>query len=159
MKRIIYIAIVILSVSSCVTNGKYDAQGTFDATEVVLSSEATGRILSFDIEEGMPVKAGVVVGTIDSLQLILQQKQLSAQLSALLDSRPDKKAQVASLREQIAKQKIELNRVKNMLKDGAATQKIIKKNGLSRGACTKGKPIFYKSKVFVRFVPKKRKRV
>ena len=123
MKRIIYIAIVILSVSSCVTNGKYDTQGTFDATEVVLSSEATGRILSFDVEEGMPVKAGVVLGTIDSLQLILQQKQLSAQLSALLDSRPDKKAQVASLREQIAKQKIELNRVKNMLKDGAATQK------------------------------------
>ena len=36
-------------------------------------------------------------------------------------------------------------------------QKIIKKNGLSRGDCTKGKPIFYKSKVFVRFVPKKRK--
>jgi len=71
----------------------------------------------------MPVKAGEKVGTIDSLQLYLQHKQLSAQLSALLDSRPDKKAQVASLREQIAKQKSELKRVKNMLKDGAATQK------------------------------------
>ncbi len=123
MKRIIYIAIIILAVSSCGNNGKYDAQGTFEATEVVVSSEATGRILSFDIEEGMPVKAGVVVGTIDSLQLCLQHKQLAAQLSALLDSRPDTKAQVASLREQIAKQKSELRRVKNMLNDGAATQK------------------------------------
>ena len=123
MKRIIYIAIIILTVSSCGNNGKYDAQGTFEATEVVVSSEAAGRILSFDIEEGMPVKAGIVVGKIDSLQLLLQHKQLSAQLSALLDSRPDTKAQVAALREQIAKQKRELKRVGNMLKDAAATQK------------------------------------
>jgi len=79
--------------------------------------------LSFEIEEGMPVKAGIVVGIIDSLQLHLQNKQLSAQLSALLDSRPDIKAQVAALREQIAKQKSELKRVENMLNDGAATQK------------------------------------
>jgi HlyD family secretion protein len=71
----------------------------------------------------MPVKAGIVVGKIDSLQLYLQHKQLSAQLSALLDSRPDTKAQVASLSEQIEKQKSELRRVKNMLNDGAATQK------------------------------------
>ncbi|NLB67172.1 MAG: HlyD family efflux transporter periplasmic adaptor subunit [Bacteroidales bacterium] len=123
MKRIIYIAIIILTVSSCGNNGKYDAQGTFEATEVVVSSEAAGRILSFDVEEGMPVKAGIVVGKIDSLQLYLQHKQLSAQLSALLDSRPDTKAQVASLSEQIEKQKSELRRVKNMLNDGAATQK------------------------------------
>jgi HlyD family secretion protein len=79
--------------------------------------------LSFEIEEGMSIKAGMEAGTVDSLQLCLQHKQLSAQLSALLDSRPDTKAQVASLREQIAKQKSELKRVENMLKDGAATQK------------------------------------
>ena len=84
MKRIIYIAIILLTVSSCGNNGKYDAQGTFEATEVIVSSEAAGRILSFDVEEGMPVKAGEKLGTIDSLQLYLQHKQLSAQLSALL---------------------------------------------------------------------------
>jgi len=123
MKRIIYIAMIILAVSSCGKKSAFDAQGTFEATEVVVSSEATGRILSFEIEEGMPVKAGIVVGIIDSLQLHLQNKQLSAQHSALLDSRPDIKAQVAALREQIAKQKSELKRVENMLNDGAATQK------------------------------------
>ncbi|MBQ2032899.1 MAG: HlyD family efflux transporter periplasmic adaptor subunit, partial [Alistipes sp.] len=46
-----------------------------------------------------------------------------AQQSALLASRPDVKKQVAALREQIAKQKTELRRVDNMLRDGAATQK------------------------------------
>ena len=108
---------------SCTKEAEFDAQGTFEATEVVVSSEATGRILNFDIEEGMAIAANQSVGTIDSLQLHLQRKQLVAQQSALLASRPDVKKQVAALREQIAKQKTELRRVENMLRDGAATQK------------------------------------
>ncbi len=122
MKRILYIAAAMLAVS-CGSKPPYDAQGTFEATEVVVSSEAAGRILCFDVEEGMPITSGATVGTIDSLQLYLQRKQLAAQLSALLGSRPDIKAQAASLREQIAKQQTERTRVQNMLRDGAATQK------------------------------------
>lgn len=122
MKRISYIVAATLAVS-CSSEAEFDAQGTFEATEVVISSEATGRILHFDAEEGSPVTAGATVGAIDSLQLHLQRKQLSAQLSALLGSRPDIKAQAATLREQIAKQRTERSRVENMLRDGAATQK------------------------------------
>ena len=122
MKRIVYIAAVVLAVS-CGTEAEYDAQGTFEATEVVVSSEATGRILNFEVEEGMAVEANQMVGAIDSVQLHLQRKQLVAQQSALLGSRPDVKKQVAALREQIAKQNEELRRVENMLKDGAATKK------------------------------------
>ena len=122
MKRIVYIATILLAVA-CGKEAEFDAQGTFEATEVVVSSEAVGRILSFDVEEGTPIKAGEMIAEIDSVQLHLQRKQLSAQLSALLGSRPDTKAQVASLREQIAKQKSEQQRIENMLKDGAATQK------------------------------------
>ena len=122
MKRIVYIAAVALA-ASCGTEAEFDAQGTFEATEVVVSSEATGRILNFEIEEGMTVEANQMVGAIDSVQLHLQRKQLVAQQSALLGSRPDVKKQVAALREQIAKQNEELRRVENMLKDGAATKK------------------------------------
>lgn len=122
MKRILYIAATMLAVS-CGSKTEYEAQGTFEATEVVVSSEATGRILDFGAEEGTQVTEGATVGTIDSLQLHLQRKQLAAQLSALLGSRPDIKAQAASLREQIAKQQTERTRVRNMLRDGAATQK------------------------------------
>ena len=122
MKRIVYIVAAMLAVS-CGTEVEFDAQGTFEATEVVVSSEATGRILNFEVEEGMAVEANKAVGEIDSVQLHLQRKQLVAQQSALLGSRPDMKKQVAALREQIAKQKDELRRVENMLKDGAATQK------------------------------------
>ena len=122
MKKVLYVAVALLAIA-CSKEAEFDAQGTFEATEVVVSSEATGRILNFDIEEGMTIVANQAVGTIDSLQLHLQRKQLLAQQSALLTSRPDVKKQVASLREQIVKQKSELRRVENMLSDGAATQK------------------------------------
>ena len=122
MKRIAYIAILMLT-ASCGKQTTFDAQGTFEATEIVVSSEATGKILHFEAEEGTLVEAGQQVGAMDSLQLHLQRKQLIAQQSALLNSRPDIKKQVSSLREQIAKQKSELQRVENMLRDGAATQK------------------------------------
>lgn len=122
MKRIAYIAILMLT-ASCGKQTTFDAQGTFEATEIVVSSEATGKILHFEAEEGTLVEAGQQVGAMDSLQLHLQRKQLIAQQSALLNSRPDVKKQMSSLREQITKQKSELQRVENMLRDGAATQK------------------------------------
>lgn len=122
MKRMVYIAVAMFAIA-CGSESEFDAQGTFEATEVVISAEANGRIIYFDAEEGTSVVAGEELGAIDSVQLHLQRKQLEAQQSALLGSRPDVKKQVASLREQIAKQKSELRRVENMLRDGAATQK------------------------------------
>ena len=122
MKRVIYILATIVAVS-CSNEADYDAQGTFEATEVVISAEGTGRILNFDIVEGEVIESNSTVGAIDSLQLHLQREQLKAQQVALLSSRPDKEKQVASLRSQIAKQRAELQRVENLLRDGAATTK------------------------------------
>lgn len=122
MKKIMYIALALLAVS-CGNDAEFDAQGTFEATEVVVSSEASGKIMRLDAEEGTQVQANALVGEIDSLQLDLQRKQLIAQRSALLGSRPDVQKQVATIKEQIAKQKTELARFANMLRDGATTQK------------------------------------
>ncbi|MDE6515394.1 MAG: HlyD family efflux transporter periplasmic adaptor subunit [Bacteroidales bacterium] len=123
MKRMmIYIAAAI-GLTACNGKNDFDASGSFEATEITVSAEGTGRILRFDIAEGMTVNAGEVVGTIDSLQLHLQRQQLKAQQAALLNSRPDMQTQAAALREQIAKQKTERTRVRNLLKEGAASQK------------------------------------
>lgn len=122
MKRILYIAALLLTIA-CSEDSDFDAQGTFEATEVIVSSEATGQILYFDVEEGTSVKKGERIGAVDSTQLHLQRKQLEAQLEALLSSRPDIKKQAAATKEQITKHKSELQRVGNMLRDGAATQK------------------------------------
>lgn len=122
MKRIVSIAVAALA-ASCGPKAEFDAQGRFEATEVVVSSEAAGRILRFDVEEGAAVVPGAVIGEIDSVQLDLQRRQLAARQAALLGSRPDIRAQAASLREQIAKQEYERSRVENLLRDGAATRK------------------------------------
>lgn len=122
MRRILHVAAMLFTVS-CGSTTEYDAQGTFEATEVVVSAEATGRILDFEVKEGAPITSGAAVGTIDSLQLHWQRKQLVAQLAALLGSRPDIRAQAASLREQIAKQQTERTRIENLLRDEAATRK------------------------------------
>jgi HlyD family secretion protein len=108
---------------SCSKDAEFDAQGTFEATEVTISAEATGRILSFAVEEGTIMEKGQPIAEIDSVQLCLQRKQLEAQLSALLNSRPDVQKQVASIKEQIASLKIEQVRFENLLRDGAATKK------------------------------------
>lgn len=122
MKRIVYILLAMLAVS-CSKDAEFDAQGTFEATEVTISAEATGRILTFAVEEGTIMEKGQPIAEIDSVQLCLQRKQLEAQLSALLNSRPDVQKQVASIKEQISSLKIEQVRFENLLRDGAATKK------------------------------------
>ncbi len=108
---------------SCGGDGDFDATGTFEATEIVVSAEAAGRILRFDAEEGDVLRAGRQVGAIDTVQLYLQKLQLERQRASVRSGRPDIGKQAASLREQIAKQQTERRRVENLLKDGAATTK------------------------------------
>lgn len=123
MKRIfIYCALPLLT-AACGRSGDFDATGTFEATEVVVSAEATGRILRFDAEEGDVLEVGRQVGAIDTVQLYLQKLQLERQRASVVSNRPDIAKQAASLREQIPKQQTERRRVENLLRDGAATTK------------------------------------
>ena len=66
----------------------FDASGSFEAEETIISSEATGTLLKFDITEGAELDSGQVVGYIDSVQLFLKKKQLEAQVKALLGKSP-----------------------------------------------------------------------
>ncbi len=123
MKRLLTLLTLAFFVSACSEDGDYDASGTFEATEVTVSAEAAGRILYFAAEEGDSLSFGQQVGAIDTVQLYLQKLQLARSAASVRSSRPDVAKQVASLREQIAKQQTELRRVNNLLKDGAATAK------------------------------------
>ena len=115
----------LLALFSACGNGapKYDATGTFETTEVLVSAEASGRLLYFDIEEGMLLKAGEEVGVVDTVQLYLKKLQLEASLKSVEEQRPDILKQVAATKEQITAAQRERNRVANLLKVGAANQK------------------------------------
>ena len=115
--------LLLAGLCACSSEQNYDATGTFEATEVTISAESTGKIISLSAEEGQTVQMGEILGKIDSTQYCLQRKQLRAQQNAILSSRPDVQKQLAATDEQIIKFKTELSRIENMLKDGAATRK------------------------------------
>lgn len=120
-----YLFLISLMVLAGCGNGddQFDATGNFEADETIISSEAAGKILQFNIQEGQTLKAGEVVGYIDTLQLRLKKKQLQLSAKAVMARQPDTAKQLATIREQIETAKKEKARFESLLKDDAATQK------------------------------------
>ncbi len=117
-------ALLSLTAASCSKNKKtFDASGTFEADEIIISAEATGTIRQFSITEGSTVTAGQVIGYIDSVQLYLKKKQLEAQISAVLSKRPNVPVQLAALREQLKTAEREQQRISSLVKSDAAPAK------------------------------------
>jgi HlyD family secretion protein len=109
--------------TACHNKESFDATGTFEATEIVVSSEANGKILELNVTEGNQLDANTVVGNIDSVQLFLRKKQLQNTIRAVESRRPDIKKQIAVLEQQITSQKFEKQRVENLLQANAANKK------------------------------------
>lgn len=118
------ILILLLIVAGCrSSSNEFDATGNFEADEVIISSEASGKILKLDVEEGKDLEANAVVGLIDTTQLYLRKKQLEYSIRAVVAKSPNASVQLAAIKEQIETTQREKKRVENLLKDDAATQK------------------------------------
>lgn len=111
-------------------NDKFDASGTFEANEVIVSSELSGKILSFTVEEGQTISKDTVVGIVDAANISLQKEQVEANIQALSEKTADASPQVKLLENQLAVQQSQLNnflheqaRVQNLMKQDAATGK------------------------------------
>lgn len=116
--------LLLSSLAACSSDKKnYDATGTFEATEVTISANASGEILRLDLAEGQEVKAGQVLGLIDTTQLHLRKLQLLASAQAVGGRQSNVAIQLATLREQAAAQRRELSRFTELQKQGAATEK------------------------------------
>jgi len=122
-KLLLIVPAFLLLVSCHSKNGTSDASGTFEATEVIVSAQATGTILNFKVEEGQDLKAGATIGFIDTIQLDLRKKQLLATIQASQTRKPDVEVQLAALEQQIATARSEKRRVENLVKANAANQK------------------------------------
>ena len=78
MKKIVPLAVLAFMMASCGEEKKdYDATGTFEATEVTVSAESSGQLVSFNVTEGQLLNGGLTVGQIDSRQLALKREQLA----------------------------------------------------------------------------------
>jgi membrane fusion protein YbhG len=117
--------------TACNRNGqKFDASGTFEVDEVVVSAEQSGKILSFNVFEGQAIPKEQVIGIIDAENLSLQKEQMQASIEALHEKTSDVLPQIKLLQEQMAVQQSQLNnlqhertRIENLLKQDAATGK------------------------------------
>ena len=133
MKQLVYIAGLSLffGLQACNKNGsKFDASGTFETDEVIVSSELGGKILSLKIEEGQEIAKDSIVGMVDATNLSLQEQQVEASINALNQKTADVSPQVQLLRNQLAVQQSQLNnlthekaRIENLIKADAATGK------------------------------------
>lgn len=123
IKNILYFSCVIFLSACGRGNGDYDASGVFEATEVIVSAEANGKIMQFDITEGQLLDAGREIGYIDTVQLYLKKMQLLANMKSVKTRYTDVPRQIAATKQQIATQRNELKRFENLVKSNAANQK------------------------------------
>ena len=117
------LSILLLFLSCGNGEGDYDATGSFEATEIIVSSEANGRIIELDINEGDQLQKEQIVGYIDSTQLYLQKMSLLSNAKGLIAQQPDINAQTAALKDQINSLKREKARVERLVAANAANQK------------------------------------
>ena len=121
--KILILSLVILVFACNSKNGEFDASGVFETTEVLVSAQANGELMSFNLIEGQRVETNKPLGYIDTTQLYLKKRQLMASMKAVESRQYNVSKQIAAIQEQIATQKSEQKRFENLLKANAATQK------------------------------------
>lgn len=131
MKKITITLATAISLIACTNQKhKYDASGTFEAVETIISAETSGKILSLDISEGQQLQKNTVVGNIDPVTLSLQKDEINSSINALYKKTSDVSPQVKLLEQQLSVQQVQLDdliheqkRTENLFKQNAATQK------------------------------------
>jgi membrane fusion protein YbhG len=131
MKNIILICASVIFLNACNNNKKdFDASGSFEADEVIVSAQQSGQILSLNIHEGDKLSANEEIGKIDVTNLQLQREQTEARINALQEKLNKPAPQTALVEKQIGVQQSQLDyllheqqRMQNLVKAQAATQK------------------------------------
>ncbi len=136
MKKYI-LPLLFLAAVSCNKSSDYDASGTFEADEIMVTAEASGKILNLKLEEGDALQQNQQVGLIDGKGVELQREQILASMNALEQKTNDAAPQISVLETQISSQKSQIailqeqlnnavrerNRTANLVKSDAATRK------------------------------------
>jgi len=86
-----------IALSACSKEAPADAYGTFEAEEVVVAGETSGRLERFGVTEGQLLASGAVVASIDTVQLAFERTQLQAQRASLVAHRVEVMEQRRSL--------------------------------------------------------------
>lgn len=121
--RLLIISLAVFMTSCNNKADEADAYGNFEATEVIVSAETSGRILKFDVTEGTEIDQGSEIALIDTTLLHLQKAEIIAGMKGVRTKINSIDAQNDVLKQQIANLNVNIARTENMLKNDAATQK------------------------------------
>jgi HlyD family secretion protein len=123
MKYIVPVFISVLLLSGCNKSKlDFDATGTFEAEEIMVSSEAMGQIEQLNFNEGDQVKEGQFLGFVDSTQVYLKLQQLNAQIASIAARKPEVATQLKVFDDQIAVLKI---KKETLTKEKARFEKLV----------------------------------
>ncbi len=126
MKKLLLMAGAVLMLGACGNEEKeYDATGTFEAIETIVSAEQSGTLLAFSVSEGDNIAQGQEVGLVDTTQIWLKMQQLGATKQVYQSQKPDMERQIAVTRQQLAKAQTEQRRYEELVADGAAPRKML----------------------------------
>ncbi|MDR2084057.1 MAG: HlyD family efflux transporter periplasmic adaptor subunit [Bacteroidales bacterium] len=120
---IIFLAFSTILFSCKSKEQKSDAYGNFEVIEVMVAAESNGKLLSLNIEEGMYVEEGQIVGMIDTMDLYLNKLKLETAIASIKTGRSSIKSEIDVLEQQKENYEKEYERLKKMFSEGAATQK------------------------------------
>ncbi len=123
MKKLLFVFAALACCACGAKKGNFDASGRFEATEVIVSAEVAGKLVSFAVTEGDTLAQGETVGCIDTVQLSLRIRQLAASIRGTDSRQSDIAKQIAVTQQQISTQYVEQHRIEQLLKADAANRK------------------------------------
>lgn len=123
MKKYLFVISIALLAACSGKKDKADAYGNFEADEIIISSEVSGRIIQLNLEEGQELKQGTLVGIVDTTDYQLKKEQLTAQKNAISSKSGNIASQIEVQQQQKNNLLIEKARIEKLYKDGAATKK------------------------------------
>lgn len=124
MKRtFIYLIIISSLATSCGNSKEFDATGNFESTEIIVSSEVIGKLITLNVNEGDLVKQDSVIGYVDSTQLFFQKERIIKSIDAVGAKMSDIPLQTAAIKQQIKNLEIERQRAENLVNKKVGNQK------------------------------------
>jgi HlyD family secretion protein len=116
--------IILITTSGCGKSPQSElwGSGILEATEVAISSQTTGQIKEIRYDEGDVVAKGDIIAVVDTSDLVLQRKGLSAQLDELVASVKGVRLAAARAQDELNLAKLTAERTEALYKKGSATQ-------------------------------------
>jgi len=127
MKNYSYIgvlSIIATSLFSCQNdNNKADGYGNFEATEITISAENSGKLIQFSLSEGDQLQKDQFIGYIDTIPLALKREQLLVSKAVISSKSRGVLSQINVLNAKLKTAGTNKARTENLIKGDAGTQK------------------------------------